>query len=245
MNNWYAICLNEWIFDDKIRGELSLLLYISCLTAESWYCYAWNEHFSKKFKISKTSISTKLKKLEKLWYIEIFYKKRWAEITERQIRLKIKNEQELNSYELKKLNSRVFWWNKQNQNTDCEFKGNFSNKENLNRTNKENLKENNIMNNNNINYFKDDTLNNSFLDFIEHRKQIKCKMTDLAIDRMVKKIEKWQGKYTNMQIVNFINESISNGRKWIFERKIDENEKKERTPEEIKEMLEFAERFTS
>lgn len=148
-------------------------------------------------------------------------------------------------YELKKLNSRVFWWNKQNQNTDCEFKGNFSNKENLNRTNKENLKENNIMNNNNINYFKDDTLNNSFLDFIEHRKQIKCKMTDLAIDRMVKKIEKWQGKYTNMQIVNFINESISNGRKWIFERKIDENEKKERTPEEIKEMLEFAERFTS
>jgi len=99
----------------------------------------------------------------------------------------------------------------------------------------------NNKNNNNINYFKDKTLNNSFLDFINNRKELKIKMTDLAIDRMVKKIEKWQEKYTNAEIISFIDESIANGRRWLFERKIDKTEKRERTEEEKKEMLKQAE----
>lgn len=88
MQNWYAIALNEWIFDTRIRNELPLLLYISSLTAEKWYCYASNEHFAEKFGYTTVWISNKIKKLEQIWYIEIEYEKRWAEIIKRYLRLK-------------------------------------------------------------------------------------------------------------------------------------------------------------
>lgn len=87
MENGYALCLNEWIFDTRIKNELNLLLYISSLTAERGYCYAKNEHFAQKFGEHETSISRKIKKLEALGYINIEYTKKGCEITDRKIRL--------------------------------------------------------------------------------------------------------------------------------------------------------------
>lgn len=86
-NNGYAICFNEWIFDNKIRNELSLLLLISSLTAEKGYCYASNKYFAELFKMSEVSISRKIKKLEKLGHVKIDYEKRGCEIKVRFIRL--------------------------------------------------------------------------------------------------------------------------------------------------------------
>lgn len=86
-NNGYAICFNEWIFDNKIRNELSLLLLISSLTAEKGYCFASNKYFAELFKMSEVSISRKIKKLEKLGHIKIDYEKRGCEIKARFIRL--------------------------------------------------------------------------------------------------------------------------------------------------------------
>ena len=87
LKNWYAICDNDWIFDNKIKSELPLLLYISSLTAEKGYCFAGNSHLASKFKLHETSISKKIKKLSKLWYINLEYKYRWCEVIDRKIRL--------------------------------------------------------------------------------------------------------------------------------------------------------------
>lgn len=87
MQNWYAIALNEWIFDKKIRVELRLLLCISSLTASDWVCFASNTRLAEKFGTDETTISRQIKKLEQLWYIIIEYEKRWSEITKRNIRL--------------------------------------------------------------------------------------------------------------------------------------------------------------
>lgn len=87
LKNWYAICDNDWIFDNKIKSELPLLLYISSLTAEKGYCFAGNLHLASKFKIHETSVSKKIKKLSNLWYINLEYKYRWCEVIDRKIRL--------------------------------------------------------------------------------------------------------------------------------------------------------------
>lgn len=87
IENGYSICFNEWALDKEIKSELGLLLIVSSLTAESGYCYASNEYFSKLFDIDEVSVSRKLKKLENLGYITIEYEKRGCEITKRKIRL--------------------------------------------------------------------------------------------------------------------------------------------------------------
>ncbi len=87
LKNWYAICDNDWLFEKKIKSELQLLLYISSLTAEKGFCFASNSHLSNKLKLHETNISKKIKKLEKLWFINIEYEYRWWEIISRKIRL--------------------------------------------------------------------------------------------------------------------------------------------------------------
>ena len=85
MENWYAICLNEWIFDPRIKNELNLLLYISSLSAERWYCFASNWHLSEKFWIHEVNISRKLKKLSDLWLLRMDYKMKDRQIISREI----------------------------------------------------------------------------------------------------------------------------------------------------------------
>ena len=87
MKDGYSMCWNEWALDERIKNELNLLLIISSLCAEKGYCWASNKHLAELFNVSEISISRKIKKLEKLGYIKIEYKKRGCEITNRVLRL--------------------------------------------------------------------------------------------------------------------------------------------------------------
>ena len=83
----YSICFNEWALNKDIKNELGLLLIISSLTAEKGYCYASNGYLAKLFNIDEVSISRKLSKLASKGYINIDYKRRGAEVINREIRL--------------------------------------------------------------------------------------------------------------------------------------------------------------
>jgi predicted transcriptional regulator len=83
----YAICMTIWLEDKRIKNELRLLLKISSLVAEKWYARASNDYLAKYFDVSKKTISIQLSKLQKLWYLHMSYKYRWAEIINRQIYL--------------------------------------------------------------------------------------------------------------------------------------------------------------
>lgn len=83
----YAICFNEWLFDNRIKNELPLLLLISSLCAKNGICYGSNSYFAEKFNMDEKTVSRKIKKLEKLNYIQISYIKRGFEIQKREIRV--------------------------------------------------------------------------------------------------------------------------------------------------------------
>lgn len=87
MTNGYSICLNEWALDKSIKSELGLLLIISGLTAEKGYCYASNEYFANLFKIDTTTVSRRIRKLNKKGYIKLEFKKEGNYIKSRKIRL--------------------------------------------------------------------------------------------------------------------------------------------------------------
>lgn len=91
----YGICFNEWLFDERIRDELALLIYISLLSAKNGYCDTPNEYFANSFKISEATISRQISKLEKLNFILVTYEKLGSVITKRNIKLIFDNETQL------------------------------------------------------------------------------------------------------------------------------------------------------
>ncbi len=88
MNSGYGFFDNEWIEDSRIKTELRLLLKISSLTAEKGYCWASNDYLANYFKTTTVTISKQIKKLADLGYISVTYKRKGAEITNRELRLK-------------------------------------------------------------------------------------------------------------------------------------------------------------
>ena len=99
MNKGYALCLNEWALDKEIKNELGLLLIISSLCAEKGYCWANNEYFAGLFEIDESTISRKLKILERKKYIIVEYEKRGCEIISRKIRLTKMSTDDLQKYQ--------------------------------------------------------------------------------------------------------------------------------------------------
>ena len=83
----YGICFNEWLFDERIKSELALLIYISSLSAKNGYCDTPNEYFAEIFKLSEATISRQISKLEKLNLISVIYDKIGSVITKRSISL--------------------------------------------------------------------------------------------------------------------------------------------------------------
>lgn len=69
-------------------------------------------------------------------------------------------------------------------------------------------------------YINDEKINEKFLLFIEHRKQMKKPMTEIAIDQAKNKINKWLEKYNQDQILFIISKSIENSWQWLFENQI-------------------------
>lgn len=86
MSKGYVICPMDWILDKNIKNELSLLLMIASLCFGQGYCWASNKYFAEKLNETEINISRKIKKLQKLGYIDISYKKRGTMITTREIR---------------------------------------------------------------------------------------------------------------------------------------------------------------
>lgn len=66
-------------------------------------------------------------------------------------------------------------------------------------------------------FFESEKINSSFLEFIENRKQMKKEMTDLALQKVVKKITWWIEKYKEDEVLFFINSAIENNWQWLFE----------------------------
>ena len=83
----YAICFNRWLFDDRIRAQLPLLLLISSLSVKEGYCYASNQYFAEKFKTSSVTVSKWISQLKKYGYIETEDEKFGAVVTNRKIRI--------------------------------------------------------------------------------------------------------------------------------------------------------------
>lgn len=87
LSGGYAICFNQWLFDDRIRAQLPLLLLISSLSAKEGYCYASNQYFAEKFKTSSVTVSKWISELKKYGYIETEDEKFGAVVTNRKIRI--------------------------------------------------------------------------------------------------------------------------------------------------------------
>ena len=83
----YEICPNEWLFDERIKNELALLIYILSLNRKDRGCDVSNKHFADKFNVSEATISRQISKLEKLNLISVIYDKIGSEITKRSISL--------------------------------------------------------------------------------------------------------------------------------------------------------------
>ena len=92
----YGICFNEWLFDERIKSELALLIYISSLSAKNGYCFASNKHFADKFNVSERTIIRQIVKLEKLKIISIKNKKAGSVTIAREITInKLKNSKKI------------------------------------------------------------------------------------------------------------------------------------------------------
>ena len=228
---WIFIPKEIWFDENLTALDKVILAELDSLDSSEEWCFASNSYLAKFCQCSEIKITTTITKLVNLWYIKIAKFDGRKRYVKSNISRVIKNIRQ--SYKKYKSDLYKIWDINIDYNTDYKKE-----------KNKEKFKDNNTRENNiKREYFEDDTLNTSFLEFIEHRKEIKAKMTDLAIEKLVNKIKKRQQKYTNMQIIAFIDESIENGWKWVFEREI-KNEKKERTEAEKKEMFKFAEQIT-
>lgn len=90
--------------------------------------------------------------------------------------------------------------------------GNLISNNNLSKTKiSNNIKENNV-------FFENKKINDVFCLFIENRKQMGKSMTKIWIDRTIKKINKWLEKYSENDVIWFIDLSIENWWQGIFEK---------------------------
>ena len=87
LSGGYAICFNQWLFDDRIKSQLRLLLLISSLSAKEGYCYASNQYLAEKFKTTPENISRQIGILRDYGYIKTEDEKFGAVVTNRKIKI--------------------------------------------------------------------------------------------------------------------------------------------------------------
>lgn len=78
-------------------------------------------------------------------------------------------------------------------------------------------------------YLEDESINQVFTEFIEHRKQLKKPMTKIAISRMISKLNKYDPRTAEQMLV----QSMENGWSGIFEPKDKDNGKRTRAEEAL------------
>lgn len=87
LSGGYAICFNQWLFDDRIKSQLRLLLLIASLSAKEGYCYASNQYLAEKFKTTPENISRQIGILRDYDYIKTEDEKFGAVVTNRKIKI--------------------------------------------------------------------------------------------------------------------------------------------------------------
>ena len=87
LSGGYAICFNSWLFDDRIKSQLRLLLLIASLSAKEGYCYASNQYLADKFKTTPENISRQIGILRDYGYIKTEDEKFGAVVTNRKIKI--------------------------------------------------------------------------------------------------------------------------------------------------------------
>lgn len=87
LSGGYAICFNQWLFDDRIKSQLRLLLLIASLSAKEGYCYASNQYLADKFKTTPENISRQIGILKDYGYIKTEDEKFGAVVTNRKIKI--------------------------------------------------------------------------------------------------------------------------------------------------------------
>lgn len=156
----YSYCSNAWVLDKRIKNELNVLLIISSLCAKTGETFASNKYFANLFDCTEVSISSKIKKLIDLGYIQADYEKRGCEVKSRKIRLK--------NFLID--NSKVFY---------PTIKKDFKDNNNINIIN-------NIINNN----IQDEEVKKEFLRYVAYRKEIKKPLTKTSVEYNIKKLDR-------------------------------------------------------
>ena len=87
LSGGYAICFNQWLFDDRIKSQLRLLLLIASLSAKEGYCYASNQYLAERFKTTPENISRQIGILRDYGYIKTEDEKFGAVVTNRKIKI--------------------------------------------------------------------------------------------------------------------------------------------------------------
>lgn len=87
LSGGYAICFNQWLFDDRIKSQLRLLLLIASLSAKEGYCYASNQYLAEKLKTTPENISRQISILRDYGYIKTEDEKFGTVVTNRKIKI--------------------------------------------------------------------------------------------------------------------------------------------------------------
>lgn len=209
---------------DKDLPPNAKLLYgeITALCNEKGYCWAENRYFADLYGVSKTSVSKWIGALQEKGYIQtaLMYREGSKEIDKRYITI-------VNDPMEKNLNTPL---TKVNGPMEEKLKENSTSNNTPNKTsNKKERKKEDAQSATSydeiLSEIENETLRDTYYDFIKMRTLIKSPMTDRALKQLIKKVNELEPNSTERQI-KVLEQSILNNWKGVFALK-DESEVKD------------------
>jgi hypothetical protein len=212
--NYYAIIPAEVRYDNDLRPNEKLLYgEISCLTESTGECWATNKYFSQLYNVQTNAIATWIRHLKDKQYIEVEYIYSGKEIQKRIIKLGgIQKDNTYSQKDSRGIHKKIGGYSQKGE----------ENNTSMNTTSK-----------NITRYYKDDELNDMFLEYLTLRKKIKAVNSERAINCLLKKLEPYQDSIKK----EMIEESIVNSWKSVYPLKEEKQTAKERHDSQL-EVLE-------
>jgi hypothetical protein len=167
--------------------------------------------YSKQNKISQGKVKNMLVILEKSWIIENKFTNKYTVI--------------------KVLKGLRFWedW----EQIENKLRTNWEQIETINKEKKEKKEKNKE------NFFENEKLNNALNDFCAYRQERKKPLTKLAKTKTINKIKEMRLKFSDNEIISFIDNSITAGRTWIFAKWDKNNNQNSKTIDSVKDWMEW------
>lgn len=189
--NYYAIIPANVRYDNELRANEKLLYgEITALTQKTGECWASNKYFSELYDVKQNAIATWIRHLKEKKYIRVDYVYKGKEIEKRCI--KIGDIQKDTTYS-------------QKDNRGGIQKGEENNTSSINNTREKEIYKEKV-------YFENEKVNNLFMEFLEIRKKKKAINSDLAITKLVNKLN----KYDDEQKCLLLDKSIINSWKDVY-----------------------------